>query len=367
MLVIFGTRPEAIKLAPVIKELHSQPSAFTVRCCSTSQHRDLLAPVLKAFSIAPDHQLDAMVAGQTLVSSTTRILGALEPVLASETPDLVVVQGDTTTTICGALAAFYAQVPVAHVEAGLRTYDMAQPFPEEMNRVLTSRIARLHFAATEQAAEALQREGITDGIVITGNTGIDALLQVRDQLDQGRLQGHSDNRLQPNRRLIVVTTHRRESFGEGLERTCAAIQTLASRPDVQVVLPVHPNPQVRSVVVQRLGEIPNVLLTDPLDYVAFVDLMRRSHLLLTDSGGVQEEAPSLGKPVLVLRDKTERPEAVSAGTARLVGTDTEAIVREANLLLDDSSEYERRSRMYNPYGDGRASKRIADAIAAYFA
>lgn len=367
VLVVFGTRPEAIKLAPVVQRLRSQPLTFDVRCCSTGQHRDILRPVLDVFSIVPDYELDAMVSAQTLFQSTTRILSGLERTLADDSPDLVVVQGDTTTTFCGALAGFYAGVPVAHVEAGLRTYDITQPFPEEMNRVLTGRIASLHFAATQGAAAALRNEAITNGITVTGNTGIDALLYVSDRLQRGDLNSGLELNLNSERRLIVVTTHRRESFGPGLERTCAAIQAIAERPDVEIVLPVHPNPNVQSVVKKQLGSIANVTLTEPLEYVAFVDLMRRSYLLLTDSGGVQEEAPSLGKPVLVLREKTERPEAVEAGTARLVGTDTNAIVREVNLLLDDTGDYGRRSRVHNPYGDGRASDRIAEAIVAYFA
>jgi UDP-N-acetylglucosamine 2-epimerase (non-hydrolysing) len=366
VLFVFGTRPEAIKLAPVVRRLRSQPARFDVRCCSTGQHRDILRPVLQVFSIAPEYELDVMAPGQTLFQSTARIISAMESVL-TDSFDLVVVQGDTTTTWCGALSAFYARIPVAHVEAGLRTYDMAQPFPEEMNRVLTGRIASLHFAATEGAAAALRNEAIHDGIHVTGNTGIDALLEICRRLERKEIQSGLNVPLDPGRRSIVVTTHRRESFGPGLQRTCAALEQIAQRPDVQIVLPVHPNPNVRPVVTERLGSIPNVTLIDPLEYVDFVDLMRRSYLLLTDSGGVQEEAPSLGKPVLVLREKTERPEAVTAGTARLVGTDTDTIVREVNSLLDNAAEYERRSRVHNPYGDGRASDRIADAIAAYFA
>jgi UDP-N-acetylglucosamine 2-epimerase (non-hydrolysing) len=367
VLVVFGTRPEAIKLAPVVQRLHAEPETFRVRCCSTGQHREILRPVLDIFRIVPDYDLDLMLDGQTLIQSTARILSGLERVLAADAPDLVIVQGDTTTTFCGALAAFYARVPAAHVEAGMRTHDRMQPFPEEMNRVLTGRLAALHFAATAGAAEALRNEAISEGVSVTGNTGIDALLHIHSRLERGEIESGLRLPLHPARRLIVVTTHRRESFGAGLERTCAAIQTITRRPDVQIVLPVHPNPNVQTIVNQHLGSIENVILTDPLEYVAFVDLMRRSFLLLTDSGGVQEEAPSLGKPVLVLREKTERPEAVAAGTARLVGTDTEAILREVNWLLDDPVEYERRSRVHNPYGDGKASGRIAQAIAAYFA
>jgi UDP-N-acetylglucosamine 2-epimerase (non-hydrolysing) len=365
-LFIFGTRPEAIKLAPVIRELALHEKQFDVRCCSTGQHSGLLQQVLDVFSIVPNHNLEVMQPGQTLPQSTTRMLSGLEGVFAEERPDLAIVQGDTTTTLCGALAGFYARVTIGHVEAGLRTNDRNQPFPEEMNRVLTSRLATLHFAATNGAGEALRAEGIRDRVTITGNTGIDALLYIRDGLEQGRLQSGLVLPLDPAQRLIVVTTHRRESFGAGMERICAALTKIARRPDVQIVVPVHPNPQVCTVVHQRLGGLDNVLLIDPLEYVGFIDLMRRSYFLLTDSGGVQEEAPSLGKPVLVLREKTERPEAVTAGTAYLVGTDTAKIVGQANLLLDNEQEYSRRSRVHNPYGDGRASSRITDAITTHF-
>jgi UDP-N-acetylglucosamine 2-epimerase (non-hydrolysing) len=268
------------------------------------------------------------------------------------------VQGDTTTTFCGALAAFYKGIPVAHIEAGMRTGDVRQPFPEEMNRVLTSRMTMLHFAATEWAAENLRREGFDSrDIFVTGNTGIDAVLSVRDTLpafDAGP------------KKIILVTAHRRESFGEGFVRICGALRKLAERTDVEIVYPVHPNPNVQSVVNERLRGVANIRLIEPVDYIPFVDLMRRAHILLTDSGGVQEEGPSLGKPVLVMREKTERPEAVEAGTALLVGTDEEKIVAEAARLLDDPAEYARRARIHNPYGDGRASARIRDALAARF-
>jgi len=363
ILIVFGTRPEAIKLAPVIRELRS---GFQVCTCSTGQHRDILRQVLDVFDLRPEYDLDVMQPGQTLFQSTARILSALEQVLDAERPDMVVVQGDTTTTFCGALAAFYAGISVGHVEAGLRTHDMRQPFPEEMNRVLATRLTSLHFAATSRGADALAAEGITTGVFVTGNTGIDALLSVRDRLAAGTLNSALSLPLNLEKRLVVVTTHRRENFGAGLERICAAILGLAARPDVQIVVPVHPNPQVRSVVLNMLGATENVVLIEPLDYVEFVDLMRRSYILLTDSGGVQEEAPSLGKPVLVLRDKTERPEAVESGTARLVGTDTNLIVGETARLLDDFVEYAHRAQVNNPYGDGQASKRIAAAMAEYF-
>jgi len=276
------------------------------------------------------------------------------------------VQGDTTTTLCGALAGFYSHVPVAHVEAGLRTGDLLQPFPEEMNRVLTSKITSLHFAATEQAAGNLRSEGISpDSISVTGNTGIDAVLYVRDGLEQHKLQGREWPQLDPAKKLIVVTAHRRESFGEGFERICRALARIADRSDVQLVYPVHPNPNVQDPVHRYLEGHPNVRLIEPQSYVPFVDLMRRAYLLITDSGGIQEEGPSLGKPILVLREKTERPEAVIAGTVKLVGTDEARIVTEATALLEDRAAYDQMARTHNPYGDGRASERISAAIDAF--
>ncbi len=358
ILFVFGTRPEAIKLAPVIRCLREDPR-FDARVAVTAQHRTMLDQVLAAFTIQPDHDLNVMQAGQTLAESASRILAALEPVLEAERPDCVVVQGDTTSTFCGALAAFYKGISVAHVEAGLRTGDLRQPFPEEMNRVLTSRLAAIHFAATEWAAGNLRREGVSDeNIFVTGNTGIDAVLFVRDSV--------AARDLESPRKLILVTAHRRESFGEGFVRICRALRRLAERTDVEIIYPVHPNPNVEGVVREHLQGTPNITLIKPVDYVAFVDLIRRSHILLTDSGGVQEEGPSLGKPVLVMREKTERPEAVEAGTAVLVGTDEERIVAETARLLDDPSEYARRARIHNPYGDGKASARIRDVLAARF-
>ncbi len=366
ILLIFGTRPEAIKLCPVIRSLREHPSHFQVRVCVTAQHRQMLDQVLEAFDVRPDHDLDLMLPGQTLFQSTSRILAGLEQVLASERPAMAIVQGDTTTTFCGALAAFYLHVPVAHVEAGLRTGDLRQPFPEEMNRVLTSHLANLHFAATEKAAENLRREGVAPcAISVTGNTGIDAVLYVRDGLEQGKLQGREWPELDPSKRLIVVTAHRRESFGSGFERICRALAEIANRADVQVVYPVHPNPNVQSPVQRYLSTHPNIRLVEPMDYVPFVDLMRRAYLLVTDSGGIQEEGPSLGKPILVLREKTERPEAVLAGTVKLVGTNEATIVREAERLLDDRDAYEAMARVHNPYGDGNASPRIAAAIHSF--
>jgi UDP-N-acetylglucosamine 2-epimerase (non-hydrolysing) len=366
ILFILGTRPEAIKLCPIVLHMLSRPADFNVRVCVTAQHRELLYQVLEAFNVTADHDLGLMTPNQTLYQSTSRILAALEPVLNAEHPDMVLVQGDTTTTLCGALAAFYARIPVGHVEAGLRTGDPWQPFPEEINRVLTSRLATLHFAATEWAASNLAAEGIArERISVTGNTVIDALLHVCDGLDKGVLRGVDWPWLDQSRALILVTGHRRESFGPGFERICRALAELARRPDVQIVYPLHPNPKVKEPVSRILGGLENLRLVDPLDYVPFIDLMRRAYLLLTDSGGIQEEGPSLGKPVLVMRDKTERPEAVRAGTVRLVGTDTTKIVSHVTRLLEDSAEYGLMSRVHNPYGDGQASVRISDLIRSF--
>jgi len=366
ILLIFGTRPEAIKLCPVVHGLRRNPACFEVKVCVTAQHREMLDQVLEAFEVTPDHDLDLMLPGQTLFQSTSRILGGLEQVLKAERPDMVIVQGDTTTTLCGALAGFYSGVPVAHVEAGLRTDDMRQPFPEEMNRVLTTRLTDLHFAATEGAAENLRKESVPEeAITVTGNTGIDAVLYVRDGLASGKLRGGNWPALDATKKLIVVTAHRRESFGEGFERICRALVKIADRGDVQLVYPVHPNPNVQDPVRRYLASHPNILLIEPQSYVPFVDLMRRAYLLITDSGGIQEEGPSLGKPILVLREKTERPEAVVAGTVKLVGTDEDRIVQEATILLENRTAYEKMARTHNPYGDGQASARIADRIHSY--
>ncbi len=366
VLVILGTRPEGIKLAPLILHLRSRADEFRTVVCVTAQHRGMLDQVLEVFEVRPDYDLDLMLPGQSLFQSTSRILAALEPVFETVRPDIAIVQGDTTTTLCGAMAAFYKNVAVGHVEAGLRSGDMRQPFPEEMNRVLVSRVATLHFAATDWAADNLRQEGIaTRAITVTGNTGIDAVLHVRDELERGSLAARQCPPLHAGLKNIVVTAHRRESFGPGFERICAALKRLAERGDVRILYPVHPNPNVRETVNRHLQGCPNIELIEPLDYVSFVDLMRRAWLLITDSGGIQEEGPSLGKPVLVLREKTERPEAVVAGTVRLVGTDEDAIVREAALLLDDAGAYQAMARRHNPYGDGHASRRIADALRDY--
>lgn len=365
ILVVFGTRPEAIKLCPVLLNLR-RSGQFDVRVCVTAQHRSMLDQVLSAFGVTPDDDLNLMQPGQTLAQLTARILAALEPIIAADRPGMLLVQGDTTTTLAGALAAFYQHVPVGHVEAGLRTGDLSQPFPEEMNRVVTSRVAALHFAPTETAQRNLLAEGVDPRrISVTGNSGIDAVLYVRDALAAGRLPAPAWPQLDDARRLIVVTAHRRESFGQGFTHICEALARLARRGDVQLVYPVHRNPNVMDPVYRALGGLPNVFLIDPLDYVPFVDLMRRAYLLITDSGGIQEEGPSLGKPILVMREKTERPEAVEAGTVKLVGTDAARIVSEAVRLLDDAAEYNRMARIHNPYGDGHASDRIRQAIAGY--
>jgi UDP-N-acetylglucosamine 2-epimerase (non-hydrolysing) len=367
ILVVFGTRPEAIKLAPLLRLLKSRTDLFQTSVCVTAQHREMLDQVLDVFSIRPDFDLHLMLPLQTLFQLTSRALSGLEKVMDDARPDMLIVQGDTTTTLCGALAGFYRHVPVGHVEAGLRTGDLRQPFPEEFNRVLVSRVSALHFAATEWAAANLRREGVPDdAIFVTGNTGIDAVLHVRDELEAGRLAGISEPPLDPSRKVIVVTAHRRESFGAGFDRICAALARLGERDDVQIVYPVHPNPNVQDPVNRRLRGCRNICLVPPLSYVSFVDLMRRSFLVITDSGGVQEEGPSLGKPILVLREKTERPEAVTAGTVRLVGTDENRIVSEASALLDDPAAYAAMARRHNPYGDGQASRRIVAAIQKFF-
>lgn len=367
LLFVFGTRPEAIKLCPLIRELRSRQESVEVRICVTAQHRGMLDQVLEAFRVTPDYDLNLMRPNQTLSGLTARILEALEPVLAEALPDMVIVQGDTTTTLAAALAAFYHRIPTAHVEAGLRTGDPARPFPEEINRVLTGRLAELHFAPTSKASANLTAEGIpAERIHITGNTGIDAVLYVRDALASGALSAPAGPCLDAGRRLIVVTSHRRENFGAGFVREMRALARLAARPDVQLVYPVHRNPNVLEPARELLGGRSNVYLIEPLAYVPFVDLLRRAYFLITDSGGIQEEAPSLGKPVLVLREKTERPEAVEAGTVKLVGTDEERIVAEATRLLDDPVEYARMTRVHNPYGDGQACKRISEILGKWF-
>ena len=361
-LFVFGTRPEAIKLAPVIRELRTRPHEFDVRIAVTAQHRQMLDQVLAVFHLVPDYDLNVMQPGQTLAALTARALSALEPVMAEVRPDLVYVQGDTTTTLAGALTAFYARCPVAHVEAGLRTGDMSQPFPEELNRVLVGRLAAIHFAATEGARRNLLAEGIAaDTVHVTGNTGIDAVLDVRGRLERGELAATAWPFVEAAKHLIVVTAHRRESFGPGFENICLALRTLAMRDDVTIVYPVHRNPHVAGPVQKHLAGIRGIHLIEPLEYAPFVDLMRRATVILTDSGGIQEEAPSLGKPVLVMREKTERPEGVATGTVRLTGTDPGRIVAEVQRLLDNPALRQSMARVHNPYGDGKASGRIAAA------
>lgn len=368
VLFILGTRPEAIKLAPVILHQRSRPDNFQVHVCVTGQHRDMLRPVLNLFRISPDFDLDVMQPAQTLCQSSALILSRLEEVVSSVSPDMIIVQGDTTTTMCGALASAYHRVPVAHVEAGLRTGDLGQPFPEEMNRVMTTRLASLHFAPTPSSRDNLLREGCNPGsILVTGNSGVDAVLHIRDRLERGELKGCGAFVSERFKKLILVTAHRRENFGAGFERICKAVIQIANRSDVQVVFPVHPNPQLGIVAQNMLGRHPNIRVTQPLAYVDFIDLMRRAHIILTDSGGIQEEAPPLGKPVLLLREKTERMEGVLAGTVKLVGTSEERILSAvSDLLLKHSRTYKAMARVHTPYGDGKASARIADGILAYF-
>jgi UDP-N-acetylglucosamine 2-epimerase (non-hydrolysing) len=366
ILFIFGTRPEAIKLCPTVRAVREADRGLQAFVCVTAQHRAMLDQVLECFELQPDYDLNLMTPGQTLAQTTSRVLAALDPILAAEKFDMAVVQGDTTTTMAGAMAAFYRGIPVAHVEAGLRTGDMAQPFPEEMNRVVTGRLAALHFAPTEGSRQNLLAEGVcANSIFVTGNTGIDAVLYIAAALERGAITVPPIEGLNSAKKLVVVTAHRRESFGDGIDRICEALATLAQRDDVQIVYPVHRNPNVLGPVTRQLGALPNLLLIGPLDYPRFVDLMRRAYLLITDSGGIQEEAPSLGKPVLVMRDCTERPEAVAAGTVKLVGADASKIVTEATRLLEDIAEYARMSHIHNPYGDGHASERIVETMASF--
>lgn len=362
VMVVFGTRPEAIKMAPVVVALRSLPDV-RVSVVVTAQHRQMLDQVLELFGIVPDEDLDVMAPGQTLPELFARILAPMCEVIARRRPDLVLVHGDTSTTLATALAAYYQRVPVAHVEAGLRTRDMFSPWPEEANRRLTAPLAALHFAPTEQARRNLEAEGIVDRVHVTGNTVIDALLDVVRRLDADaalrQKAGAHFPFLDPRKRLILVTGHRRENFGGGFENICEALRLLAARGDVQIVYPVHLNPNVQEPVNRILSGVDDVHLVEPLDYLPFVHLMTRAHVILTDSGGIQEEAPSLGKPVLVMRDTTERPEAVAAGTARLVGTSTESIRTQTRQLLDDAAAHAEMAQATNPYGNGKASSAIA--------
>jgi len=370
VLTVFGTRPEAIKMAPLVKAIEACPDTEQ-RLCVTGQHRDMLDQVLDLFDLHPHHDLDLMQPNQTLFELTSRVILGLKPVLEAEKPDVVLVHGDTTTTMAGALAAFYAGVPVGHVEAGLRTWNLAAPFPEEANRQLADRICSFLFAPTEGSRQALLRENLRDeDIWVTGNTVIDALLMVRDRavakpLEPWRaLYGSAYPVVaDPGAPMVLITGHRRESFGQGFLDMCTAIRTLAERhPQVHYVYPMHLNPNVRGPVNATLTGLPNIHLIEPLDYEPFVRLMDRSTIILTDSGGIQEEAPSLGKPVLVMRETTERPEGVEAGTVKLVGTNRAAIIENTEALLFDPAAYEAMHRAHNPYGDGKASERIVQAI-----
>lgn len=366
VMLVFGTRPEAIKMAPIVRRMAETPG-LTPLVCVTAQHREMLDQVLELFRIRPDHDLNVMRSAQGLTYVTTAVLEGLAEVYAAARPDRVLVQGDTTTTFAAALAAFYARIPVGHVEAGLRTWNMHSPWPEEMNRKLTTGLADLHFPPTTASRDNLLREGVDPArIHVTGNTGIDALLEAVAILDASpALKAEADARipaLDPARRVVLVTGHRRENFDGGLERVARGLRRLAERGDLELVYPVHLNPAVRRVAQEVLGRHPHIHLIEPLDYLPFVNLMRRAHLIVTDSGGVQEEAPSLGKPVLVTRDTTERPEAVEAGTVELVGTDGERLVERATRLLDDRAAYDSMAFAHNPYGDGYAAGRIIEAL-----
>ena len=362
VMTIFGTRPEAIKMAPVVMALRQHADEIETRTLVTAQHREMLDQVLHLFHIVPEYDLNIMAAGQTLFDITTRAMMGLNEVFQKDRPDLVLVHGDTTTTFAGALAAYYHQIPVGHVEAGLRTHDIYSPFPEEMNRRLTGGIAALHFAPTATAHDNLRAEGVPErDIFITGNTVIDALHHtVRPDYALPAELTQVDF---AHRRVLLVTTHRRENLGEPMRHVYRAIHNIIHEiEDVEVIFPVHRNPKVREIVQEELGRLPRTHLIDPLDYEPFANLMARVFIVLTDSGGVQEEAPALGKPVLVLRDTTERPEAVAAGTVRLVGTDEQRIYGETMRLLTDPAAYRRMAEAVNPYGDGRAAQRIIEAI-----
>ena len=376
ILLVFGTRPEAIKMAPLVKKLQAAPEEFQTIVCVTGQHREMLDQVLRLFDITPEYDLNIMKPNQDLYDITSRILLGMRDVLKEVQPDIVLVHGDTTTSMAAALAAFYQQIPVGHVEAGLRTGNIYSPWPEEMNRLITGRITTHHFSPTPLAKENLLREHVDEKqIIVTGNTVIDALQMVVKRLDEDKAlanevaakinqMGYDVQRLDGNRRMVLITGHRRENFGEGFLNICHAIKHLAEQyKDVDFVYPMHLNPNVRKPVLEILGEkAENVFLIEPLDYLPFVYMMQHSTLILTDSGGVQEEAPGLGKPVLVMRDTTERPEAVEAGTVLLVGTNREKIEHGVSMLLDDSDTYRRMSEAVNPYGDGNACARIAEAL-----
>lgn len=379
VMLVFGTRPEAIKMAPLVKAFQSHPTEFNTQVCVTGQHREMLDQVLHLFDIVPDYDLNIMKQGQDLYDVTARVLTGMRDVLDKARPDIVLVHGDTTTSTAAALAAFYRQIPVGHVEAGLRTYNIYSPWPEEMNRQITGRIATYHFAPTELSREHLMSEGVKDeNIVVTGNTVIDALYWVVEKIKSDAAlnaglkatlsgAGYDISRAESGRRLVLITGHRRENFGDGFISMCKAIKFLTKRyPDVDFVYPMHLNPNVRRPIHEVFGDelegLGNMFFIEPLEYLSFVCLMEKADIVLTDSGGIQEEAPGLGKPVLVMRDTTERPEALAAGTVRLVGTDYERIVGSVSELLDDTGAYDKMSRSVNPYGDGKACGRIVKSL-----
>lgn len=379
VMLVFGTRPEAIKMAPLVKAFQQQPEEFETVVCVTGQHREMLDQVLKIFEITPDYDLNIMKQGQDLYDVTARVLTGMRDVLKEAQPDVVLVHGDTTTSTAAALAAFYQQIPVGHVEAGLRTYNIYSPWPEEMNRQITGRIATYHFAPTPLSRQNLLAEGVKEEqVTVTGNTVIDALYMVVDKIKADREldaqlekllaeAGYDVKRLDGERRLVLITGHRRENFGEGFIRMCQAIKALTEKyPEVDFVYPMHLNPNVRRPIHEVFGEdlsrLGNMFFIEPLEYLSFVYLMEKSHIVLTDSGGIQEEAPGLGKPVLVMRDTTERPEALEAGTVKLVGTDYSKILEETSTLLNNSGYYNQMSRAVNPYGDGRACIRIVKKL-----
>lgn len=366
LLIVFGTRPEALKCFPVARAALAHPG-FITEICITAQHREMVDQVVELTGLPVHHDLNIMQPGQSLFDVTSRVLLGMAEVLDKAKPDIVMVQGDTTTAMAAALAAFYKRIPVAHVEAGLRSHNINSPFPEELNRQIAGDIATWHFAPTVQARDNLIAEGKAEStIFVTGNTVIDTLLHFSSAIDADRLMNAKLAArfpfLDPSKKMILVTGHRRENFDGGIQRICTALKGLAARGDVQIVYPVHPNPNVRSVVNADLEGVPNIHLVEPQDYLPFLYLQKQSYLVLTDSGGVQEEAPSLGKPVLVMRENTERPEGIVAGTARLVGTDVEKILFNANRLLDDQAAYRGMAERHNPYGDGRASNRIVEEL-----
>lgn len=379
VLLVFGTRPEAIKMAPLVKELQKQKERIETVVCVTGQHREMLDQVLEIFDIKPDYDLNIMKRGQDLYDVTARVLTGMREVLKEINPDIVLVHGDTTTSTAAALAAFYQQIPVGHVEAGLRTHNIYSPWPEEMNRLLTGRLATYHFSPTPLSRNNLIKESINDrNIIVTGNTVIDALYWVVDKIKNNKeldnelesvlsKAGYDVNRLDNGKKLVLITGHRRENFGDGFINMCTAIKDLTVKyPNVDFVYPMHLNPNVRKPIHEVFGEdlsgLKNMFFIEPLEYLSFVYLMEKSSIVLTDSGGIQEEAPGLGKPVLVMRDTTERPEALNAGTVKLVGTDYNKIVNEVSSLIDDKTAYEKMSKAVNPYGDGLACRRIVNAL-----